>query len=58
MVRQLKDARLFLSNKKEDSMHKVLNQKIPVAAIFGGMCIGILSVTADILGAIGSGTGI
>ena len=41
MVRQLKDVRIFLSNKKEDSMHKVLNQKIPVSAIFGGIYIGI-----------------
>jgi len=31
---------------------------IPVAAAFGGMCIGALTVVADFLGAIGSGTGI
>ena len=30
---------------------------IPTAAWFGGMCIGALSVMADGLGAIGSGTG-
>ena len=30
---------------------------IPTAAWFGGMCIGALSVLADALGAIGSGTG-
>ena len=30
---------------------------IPTAAWFGGMCIGALSVMADALGAIGSGTG-
>ena len=28
------------------------------AAAFGGMCIGALTVVADLLGAIGSGTGI
>ena len=31
---------------------------IPIAAAFGGMCIGALTVVADLLGAIGSGTGI
>ena len=35
-----------------------LNRYIPPAAAFGGMCIGALSVIADFLGAIGSGTGI
>jgi protein transport protein SEC61 subunit alpha len=29
-----------------------------IAAAFGGLCIGALSVTADFMGAIGSGTGI
>jgi len=31
---------------------------IPVAATFGGMCIGALTIVADFMGAIGSGTGI
>ena len=35
-----------------------LNKYIPIAAYFGGVCIGILSLVADFLGAIGSGTGI
>lgn len=30
----------------------------PTAAAFGGACIGALSVTSDMLGALGSGTGI
>lgn len=42
--------------------HKVLqyrlNRYIPIAAYFGGVCIGLLSLVADFLGAIGSGTGI
>jgi len=37
---------------------KHLNRYIPIAASFGGMCIGALTVMADFLGAIGSGTGI
>eukprot|EP00911_Craspedida_sp_UC1_P001464 UC1_evm1s1107 len=37
---------------------KRLDMYIPTAAAFGGLCIGLLSVTADFVGAIGSGTGI
>ena len=37
---------------------QVLERYIPTAAAFGGMCIGALTVAADFLGAIGSGTGI
>jgi len=39
-------------------MVKHLNRYIPTAAAFGGMCIGGLSIIADFMGAIGSGTGI
>ena len=39
-------------------MIKHLNRYIPTAAAFGGMCIGLLSIIADFMGAIGSGTGI
>ena len=31
---------------------------IPVAAALGGMMVGLLTITADLMGAIGSGTGI
>lgn len=40
------------------SVVKVLDRYIPIAAAFGGMCIGALTVMADFMGAIGSGTGI
>jgi len=43
---------------RESSLQKELNRYIPTAAAFGGMCIGALTVSADFLGAIGSGTGI
>ena len=43
---------------REDSMVKTLNRYIPTAAAFGGICIGALSIFADFMGAIGSGTGI
>lgn len=38
--------------------HLPFPRYIPTAAAFGGLCIGALSVLADFLGAIGSGTGI
>lgn len=40
------------------SLKEDLDKYIPTAAAFGGMCIGLLSIFADFLGAIGSGTGI
>jgi len=39
-------------------MLKTLYRYIPTAAAFGGLCIGLLSVFSDFMGAIGSGTGI
>jgi len=39
-------------------MLSVLRKYIPVAAAFGGVCIGTLTILADFMGAIGSGTGI
>jgi protein transport protein SEC61 subunit alpha len=58
VVRQLIDQELVIDGMREDSMVKQLNRYIPVAAAFGGMCIGALSIFADFMGAIGSGTGI
>jgi protein transport protein SEC61 subunit alpha len=43
---------------REDGMVRYLNRYIPTAAAFGGVCIGALSIFADFMGAIGSGTGI
>ena len=43
---------------RETSLEAELNRYIPTAAAFGGLCIGALSVLADFMGAIGSGTGI
>jgi protein transport protein SEC61 subunit alpha len=39
-------------------MISVLRKYIPIAATFGGVCIGSLTILADFMGAIGSGTGI
>ena len=43
---------------RESSLVHVLHYYIPTAAAFGGACIGALTIVADFLGAIGSGTGI
>ena len=58
MAKQLKEQQLVMRGHRDDSMYKELKRIIPTAAAFGGLCIGLLSVFADLLGAIGSGTGI
>lgn len=56
--RQLKDQDMIVKGYREKSTITVLNRYIPIAAAFGGMCIGALTAVADFMGAIGSGTGI
>nr|QWE91220.1 Sec61 alpha 1 subunit [Placidida sp.]QWE91225.1 Sec61 alpha 1 subunit [Placidida sp.]QWE91226.1 Sec61 alpha 1 subunit [Placidida sp.]QWE91227.1 Sec61 alpha 1 subunit [Placidida sp.] len=58
VARQLRDQQMVMYGHRQTSLVKTLNRYIPTAAAFGGMCIGALSVTADFMGAIGSGTGI
>jgi len=58
VARQLKDQQLVMRGHRDTSMYKELKKIIPTAAALGGLCIGLLSITADLLGAIGSGTGI
>jgi len=43
---------------KNNSTEKRLKTNIHTAAILGGMCVGVLTIIADFLGVIGSGTGI
>jgi len=58
VAKQLKEQQMVMRGHREKSMIHELNRYIPTAAAFGGLCIGALSVLADFLGAIGSGTGI
>jgi len=58
VARQLKKANVRIKGYREGSVLKVLRKYIPIAAAFGGICIGALSLFADFMGAIGSGTGI
>jgi len=39
-------------------MISYFDKYIPVAASLGGIAVGFLTITADMMGAIGSGTGI
>ncbi|KAI8069406.1 SecY subunit domain-containing protein [Gongronella butleri] len=58
VARQLKDQQLVIAGYRDTSMYKELKRVIPVAASFGGATLGAVSVFADMIGAIGSGTGI
>jgi len=58
VAKQLKEQQMVMPGHRESNLQKELNRYIPTAAAFGGMCIGALTVMADFMGAIGSGTGI
>merc|ERR1712159_366854 len=58
VAKQLKDQQMMMPGYRDSDLPKVLNRYIPTAAAFGGACIGALTIIADFLGAIGSGTGI
>eukprot|EP01059_Diplonema_ambulator_P018765 TRINITY_DN3136_c4_g1_i1.p1 TRINITY_DN3136_c4_g1~~TRINITY_DN3136_c4_g1_i1.p1 ORF type:complete len:472 (+),score=153.58 TRINITY_DN3136_c4_g1_i1:104-1519(+) len=42
----------------KDSLQHLVDRHVPTAAALGGICIALLSILADLLGAVGSGTGI
>ena len=58
VAKQLKDQQMTLAGHREQSIYKELKRVIPTAAAFGGAVLGLLSVVADLMGALGSGTGI
>ncbi|KVH96787.1 hypothetical protein Ccrd_001121 [Cynara cardunculus var. scolymus] len=58
VAKQLKEQQMVMPGHRDSNLQKELNRYIPTAAAFGGMCIGALTVLADFMGAIGSGTGI
>eukprot|EP00897_Mesotaenium_endlicherianum_P005394 jgi/Mesen1/4883/ME000244S04059 len=58
VAKELKEKQMVMPGHRESNLQKELNRYIPTAAAFGGMCIGALTVVADFMGAIGSGTGI
>jgi protein transport protein SEC61 subunit alpha len=58
VAKQLREQQMVMVGHRESSLERELNRYIPTAAAFGGLCIGALSVMADFMGAVGSGTGI
>lgn len=58
VAKQMRDSQMVMKGHRDSALIHVLNRYIPTAAAFGGMCIGALSVIADFMGAIGTGTGI
>lgn len=57
-VKRLREQDMALTGFRDASMISVLNKYIPTAAMVGGMCVGLLTIFADFMGAIGSGSGI
>lgn len=49
---------MIYTGHRDSSMLTILRYYIPTAACLGGMCIGVLTIVADMMGAFGSGTGI
>ncbi|KAK1363030.1 SecY protein transport family protein [Heracleum sosnowskyi] len=58
VANQLREQQMVMPGHRDSGLRKELNRYIPTAAAFGGICIGALTVLADFMGAIGSGTGI
>lgn len=62
--KELKDQNLVLSVKgnRDENLSRLLKERlreeVPRAAIYGGAVLGFLSVSSDLLGALGSGTSI
>jgi protein transport protein SEC61 subunit alpha len=49
---------MIIKGYPESDTLRVLNKYIPVSAACGGMVIGLLSIISDLVGVIGSGTGV
>ena len=58
VAKQLRDQNLIMRGHREGSMYKELKRIIPTVACLGALIVGALSIFADFMGAIGSGTGI
>ncbi|CAM6122373.1 unnamed protein product [Calypogeia fissa] len=58
VAKQRTQQNMVMPGHRDSSMENELNRYIPTAAAFCGICIGALTIMADLMGAIGSGTGI
>lgn len=58
VAKNLSDQGYTIAGMRDGNLKEIFKRYIPTAATFGGMCIGALTIFADFVGAIGSGTGI
>jgi len=58
VAEDLKQKGYTVPGHRESSLADHFKRSIPIAATFGGVCTGVLTIFADLIGAIGSGTGI
>ncbi|CAN6238368.1 unnamed protein product [Urochloa humidicola] len=58
VAKRLTDQRLALPGRRDGATYPMLCRYIPTAAALGGLCVGALTIFADITGVIGAGTGI
>jgi len=58
IAKQLRDEEMVIKGNPDRSNISYLNRYIPVAATCGGMCIGLITIISNLMGVIGSGTGI
>lgn len=56
--RQMRENQVVMKGHRDTATARVLGRYIPIAAALGGATVGLLTVMADYMGAIGSGTGI
>lgn len=50
IAKMLKDQQMTMRGHRQGSMYKELKRVIPVAACLGGLVVGALSITADLIG--------
>mmetsp|Transcript_6485 Transcript_6485/g.9774 ORF Transcript_6485/g.9774 Transcript_6485/m.9774 type:complete len:490 (+) Transcript_6485:77-1546(+) len=55
VARELKEQQMIIKGHRDTALEHELNRYIPVAAALGGVCVGVLSFIADLLGSAVSG---
>eukprot|EP00761_Pharyngomonas_kirbyi_P003802 gb/GECH01003806.1/.p1 GENE.gb/GECH01003806.1/~~gb/GECH01003806.1/.p1 ORF type:complete len:465 (+),score=85.36 gb/GECH01003806.1/:1-1395(+) len=58
VAKKFKEQGIYVYDPAKDRTKAVLQRTIPVAAVTGGVIVGALTIFADFVGAIGSGTGL
>lgn len=60
VAKQLRDEETVIRGHQDHEVSNIayLNKHIPIAATCGGMCIGLITIISNLMGVIGSGTGI